>query len=237
MFGFSSFKLIAMLILVAGTAIGTATVTHKVDNARFEKLELGYAQAKEKAVEEARAAQAAQDKIALTAAVAEAAAQEKIVTITNTITKEIPSHVKDSGPCITYGLVRVLDGAASGRDPDTLALPTGKSDDACSPVKASDLAQSVADNYGAARQNSEQLTALQQTAKDLIAAWPASKVSATVPRSEERLASLDRRVPVQVNLSVQAASTSIPAWNAGLTPAQSVAAWNTYLAAQHGSGG
>ena len=75
MFGFSSFKLIAMLVLVAGTAIGTATVTHKVDNARFEKLELGYAQAKEKAVEEARAAQAAQDKIALTAAVAEATAQ------------------------------------------------------------------------------------------------------------------------------------------------------------------
>ena len=36
MFGFSSFKLIAMLVLVAGTAIGTATVTHKVDNARFE---------------------------------------------------------------------------------------------------------------------------------------------------------------------------------------------------------
>ena len=237
MFGFSGFKLIAMLILVAGTAIGTATITHKVDNARFEKLELGYAQAKEKAVEEARAAQAAQDKIALTAAVAEATAQEKIVTINQVITKEIPSHVKDSGPCITYGLVRVLDGAASGRDPDTLALPTGKSDDACSPVKASDLAQSVADNYGAARQNSEQLTALQQTAKDLIAAWPASKVSATVPRSEERLASLDRRVPVQVNLSVHAAPTSVPAWNAGLTPAQSVAAWNTYLAAQHGSGG
>ena len=74
-------------------------------------------------------------------------------------------------------------------------------------------------------------------AKDLIAAWPASKVSATVPRSEERLASLDRRVPVQVNLSVHAAPTSVPAWNAGLTPAQSVAAWNTYLAAQHGSGG
>jgi hypothetical protein len=55
----------------------------------------------------------------------------------------------------------VLDAAALGVDPDTLSLAPGQSDGSCAPVKASDLAASVAGNYGAARANAEQLTALQ----------------------------------------------------------------------------
>lgn len=112
------------------------------------------------AVAQAVAKERAQAKADLDAAVEEAAAQEKIVTRTRTIIKEIPRYVQDSSHCITYGLVRVLDAAASGADPADLELPAGQSDDACAPVTNSALAASVAENYGIARQNAQQLDAL-----------------------------------------------------------------------------
>jgi hypothetical protein len=54
----------------------------------------------------------------------------------------------------------VLDAAVHGVIADSLALPAGKSDDACTGVDAAALARSIVDNYGAAKLNSEQLNAL-----------------------------------------------------------------------------
>ena len=117
--------------------------------------------AEEKAVQQAKDTQAAQDKVSLDAAVAEAQAQQKIVTVTQTIIKKVVQHVQDHSNCITYGLVRVLDAGIYGIDPDTLPLPAGKSDDACAPVAASTLAERVISNYAIARGNAEQLNALE----------------------------------------------------------------------------
>jgi hypothetical protein len=55
----------------------------------------------------------------------------------------------------------VLDAAATGRDPAELPLGAGQFDESCAPVAASDLARRIAENYGAARQNAEQLNALE----------------------------------------------------------------------------
>lgn len=98
---------------------------------------------------------------------AEAVAQVQIETRTRTIIKEVPVYVtasQDASSCVSYGLVLVLDAAAQGLDPSQLDLAPGQSADACAPVKASDLARSVAENYGVARQNAQQLDAL---AKDI----------------------------------------------------------------------
>lgn len=62
---------------------------------------------------------------------------------------------------IPMGFVRVLDAASLGADPDTLSLAPGQSDDSCAPVTAARLAASVAANYAIARENAEQLNALQ----------------------------------------------------------------------------
>ena len=158
---FSLIKLVftaAWCVVLAGSA---AYITHRVDASKLEKVELQYAQAQTKAVTEAKALQAQEEGISLSAAVAEAQAQQKIVTVTQTITKEVVRHVTDHSDCITYGLVRVLDAGTNGVDPDTLALPAGKSDDACAPVTASSLATGVLNNYGLARANAEQLNALE----------------------------------------------------------------------------
>lgn len=121
------------------------------------------------AADAARAAQAlkslaAQDKLSQDNAVAEAKGQARIVVQTQTLTKEVPTYVtvtQDRSDCVPWGVVRVLDAAVLGVDPAQLRLPAGATDDTCSPVKASDLARSVAGNYGTAAQNAEQLNALE----------------------------------------------------------------------------
>lgn len=89
--------------------------------------------------------------------------QTKIVTQTITLTEKVPVYVHDQIPvpgCVSYGLVRVLDAAALGAQPEDLPLPAGVTDDTCSPLKPSDLARGVAKNYGLARQNAGQLDGL-----------------------------------------------------------------------------
>lgn len=104
------------------------------------------------------------DAISLNSAVAEAAAQQKLADQKFLIAKEVHRHVASNGNnrmCITYGLVRVLDAASLGADPDVLSLPAGRSDDACASLTAAALAANVAANYVTARANAEQLNALQ----------------------------------------------------------------------------
>lgn len=107
--------------------------------------------------------------------------QEAIASVAKVIKQKVSSHVHDPAPtaprvvgCITYGFVREHDAAVQGVDPDTLPLPSGATDDACSPVAASALARAIADNYEAARANAAQLN-------DLIANVN-GKVDATTPK-------------------------------------------------------
>lgn len=96
------------------------------------------------------------------------AIQTKIVTEVKTIQQKVPVYVHDQIPvpgCVSYGLVRVLDAAALGKQPEDLPLPAGVTDDTCSPLRPSDLARGVAENLGIGRQNAAQLDALQADVK------------------------------------------------------------------------
>jgi hypothetical protein len=151
-------------------ASSSAWVTHRVDTATLETLKREHAEAQTEAVAIAKAEQAKQDDIALNAAVAEATAQQKIEVRTVTIQKEITKYVSDTAHCITFGLIRVLDARVLGVDPADLALPAGQSDDACAPVTATALADSIVANYGAAVANAKQLNDLEATIAAMIAA-------------------------------------------------------------------
>jgi hypothetical protein len=108
------------------------------------------------------------DAISLNAAVAEATAQQRLADEKSVIAKEVHRHVASNvhnRVCLSFGLVRVLDSASLGADPDALSLPAGESDGACAPVAAADLAENVAANYAAARSNAEQLNALEAWVK------------------------------------------------------------------------
>lgn len=164
----ATIRILAYLMIAAAIFIAGATVAHKIDKAQLLTLQLSYAKAQQTAVEKAMAEQSVEDKIALDAAVTEAQAQQKIVTQTVTLTKTVDHYVKDDSTCITWGLVRLLNAASQGGDPNTVPIPTGKSDDACAPVSARALAANVVGNYAAARANAEQLNALEATIRSMM---------------------------------------------------------------------
>lgn len=163
--GIQSYLIAGGLALVLGAA-GGAWAGYRWEAGTVDRLRAEAAQGAAAAAQEARLTQSAIDGIALTAAVKEAQAQTKIEVQTVTITKEIPRYVHDqiSCPGLTVGLARVLRGAADGVDPSTLSGPAGQSDDACSDVTPSEVAGWFTAYAGAARANTQQLTALQEWA-------------------------------------------------------------------------
>lgn len=164
-------KLIIAAIGLGLLVVGTAVVTHKVDAAAYLKLELGYQKAMGEAIAQTAAVQLAQDMISLDAAVAEAAAQQKIVTVTNVVTKEVVVHVPINTKCaVSVGFVRVLNAIILGSGPTDLSYAPGQPDDACAPIDPRALAGYVLTNYGAALGNAQQLTSLQKWVTDVIAA-------------------------------------------------------------------
>lgn len=111
--------------------------------------------------------------ISAAAGAAEAAAQTRIVTVTRTLIREVPSVVTpqiDRDFPLPVGFLRVHDAAARGLDLPDLPDPAGRPDDAASGVAASDAAGAIAANYGACRADDEQLAALQAWLKAELAA-------------------------------------------------------------------
>jgi len=163
-------KLLLPAVLAFG---GGAYVAHRWDAGAIESLKLAQAKAEARALAARVSIVKAQDAVTLAAALGEARAQQKLTDEKNLIPREVRIHVPpsiDRSVCIPYGLVRVLDAATLGIDASGLSVPAGQSDGACAPVAASALAEAVADNYATARQNAEQLNALE--------AWVGSQANA-----------------------------------------------------------
>lgn len=119
---------------------------------------LSQAETKVAQIDAASASTAATHQIAL--ATTAAVIKQKVTTHVHVLPPGAPA----APGCVTYGLVRQHDAAALGVDPDTLQLPAGASDDACSPITAPALADAISDNYAAARANAQELTDLQANA-------------------------------------------------------------------------
>lgn len=165
-------------VFAAGAATG-GTVAYKIgyynghkEVEALQKQILDDQADKIKAIQLAVAKQAAQDAVSEKAAVEAAQKLQKIVTVTNTIVKKVPVYVTqktDAAFPLPCGFVRLHDAAATGVDPDQIALPTGKSDgDAC-PVAASVAARIIAENYGQALKWRTQLIGWQGFYSDLRA--------------------------------------------------------------------
>jgi hypothetical protein len=163
---------IATLVVFAGGAY----TGYRWELDAYERVIAADAIAQTKAVEKARSKEHMIAANNQAAAVAAAQAQQRIVTQTVTITKEIPHYVHDTVSCpgLTVGLARILRAAADGTDPASLSLASGQSDDTCSDVTASEVAGWFTGYAQASRANTQQLT-------DLIAAVKANDKEATAP--------------------------------------------------------
>lgn len=158
--------LISAAVAALLSGFSTWKITHDIYQGKVARMTLGYAEAEKKALA-AQAARIERDNATtLAAAVAEGQVQISILRHTSVLKLEVPKYVTIDRPCITWGFVRLHDAAVHGVSPDELPLAAGQSNDQCAPVDAIVLAQTIADNYGVARANAEQLNALAQvTAK------------------------------------------------------------------------
>lgn len=165
MFGLSSLTsmLIGAALLTVASFGGGFYLEKRLAASTIAEMKLADAQAKVAAVQAVSAATQAQDKVVMDAAVAEAQSQQQVVNHTVYITKEIPAHVPPDSSCHvpTYGLVRLLNAAATGTSLGDIAAPASEPDAACAPISWDQFAADIADDYGAGRANSEQLNALE----------------------------------------------------------------------------
>jgi hypothetical protein len=145
----------------------------------YNRLVANNAKANELAITAAAKVQHDQDMAAEKAAVTEAAAQQRIVIQTKTLTKEIVTHVPVTVACVPVGLVRVLNAAAKGLSAPDESFAAGKSDDACAPVSWRSLAADISDDYGTGNENAEQLNALEASIRDINAAGTGASSTAT----------------------------------------------------------
>ncbi len=159
----------SLLISVAVSALlsgfGVWKITHDIYTGKIAKITLGYAEAEKKALAAQAKRLEADNATVLAAAVTEGQVQISILRHTSVLKLEVPRYVTIDRPCITWGFMRVHDAAVHGVSPDDLPLPAGKLDGDCAPVDAIALARSIADNYGTARANAEQLDALSRVIK------------------------------------------------------------------------
>jgi hypothetical protein len=166
-----SLRSIAIAAVISSTvaAAGAGYLVWNYKDGQEAKLKLSYASAMNQAWQRGWALKAARDKVSHDADVKYAESHQKIVTLTNTIIREVPAHVSekvDRDFPVACGVIRVWDAATLGVSADQLPLPAGKSDDSTCPVKASALAQSGAAAIRGYAEISNQLTSLQDWAKD-----------------------------------------------------------------------
>lgn len=151
---------------IASAAVGAMGMA-KIKNGEIAGIHLAHERAINEAIVRAQADQRDADQVVIDLTAAEAKGQDRIVEVFRTIEKEVSIYVQDTSACITYGLIRVLDAAALGADPESLLLAPGQYNDTCAPVKASDLARNVAGNYEASHRNAQQLGTLQTWAAEV----------------------------------------------------------------------
>lgn len=154
--------------LLAGFASGF--LVHKLDNARLAALKEADAVAALHAVQRVSAIRQKQAAAAEAAALSAAKEEGKLEAERFRTPERIVVHVQDRSRCITYGLVRVLNGAALGSGSDTGQIASGQPDDACAPVTWRSFAADIADDYVTSRENSAQLNALEKSVRDLTGA-------------------------------------------------------------------
>lgn len=95
---------------------------------------------------------------------------EAVRTVTRTIIERVPAYVSpaaDARCVLPLGFVRVHDAAALGLSPAPAAA--GQSDEAASGLELSDVARTVAGNYGICHEAVEQVTGWQDFYRELQA--------------------------------------------------------------------
>lgn len=166
-FSITEIKLIVLGVLAFFLIASTAYVTHRVDNAAYEKLELSYQKASQKAVEAALAQQQLEDQLKIAQASEAASHQQAITKQTQDKLDEVTKVLANAkSHCITNGIIQLLNASIS--DP-TEKLPTAsrQPSDACTTTSNDTILRTLIRNNGIALSNAKQLNDLIKSVKQL----------------------------------------------------------------------
>lgn len=141
-------KAIVLVVLFLLMLAGAYFLEHYIE-------QIGYARAVDDYAKQAEKVDAKREAVAPIIETRYLKAAERIVVVTETITKEIPTYVKDSDCPMPPGFRVLHDAAANGEVPNPVAIPDATA------VPAQTVASTVAANYGEALLNAKRLTELQ----------------------------------------------------------------------------
>lgn len=157
--GWRGYAVVAVGCTLAGFGGGYKLRSLQADHAALRAV-----QAQVKVVERVVYRERAQADVTSAVETRAAAERVRVETIIRTIIKEVPKYVTpqtDTRFALPLGLIRVHDAAALGVDVSSLSYAAGQSDDAPAPAKPSELAATIADNYGVCLATGAQLIGLQ----------------------------------------------------------------------------
>lgn len=160
--GIQSYLITGAVALAVGTA-GGAWVGYRIESGKVAAIQASLAEAETQVAQHGARIIVAQDRVALDAALSHQTITANITLQTAVNEKEITLYVHDkiSCPGPTVGLARVLRAYSEGIDPADLSLAAGQSDDDCSDVSASEVADWFNQFADAARKNAQQLNDLE----------------------------------------------------------------------------
>jgi len=161
----SASGILALLAVCAGLTGLCAFEQHKIDESKLLRLEQIYKDAQMKAAADAATRQLEIDQAALAAVSAEAQAQAmQAATLQQELTyarAHATTIIQRIAPtCVPWGAVRILYAGSHGIPADSLVVPAGQLDSACSPIGWFDLAAAILHDYGQASKNAARLDAL-----------------------------------------------------------------------------
>jgi hypothetical protein len=160
--------------LLVGIVLAVAVAGWRGYEFGYDRSEAKHAVA---ALEQAKVVQALERRIAAITAEASRAAEEhqqQVQVVTRTIVRRIPVYVTpkiDRDFPLPWIFVRLHDASAQRVDLPAIPFATGQSDDAPSDITISRASTVIAENYGAADANAQQLADLQEWLRQQQAAW------------------------------------------------------------------
>lgn len=164
---------IYIALFLAGLGMG-GYGGYRLEVGNLNALKLADANAMIQAVSQAKISQTASDTISKNLAVNLAKQTQQLQDQQKVTVIEIPKYVtlkQDATSCITYGLIRVLNATILQSSPDSIPLPSGKSNDSCTKINSSSLAESITDNYTQAEIAISEDTAWRNWYKQQAAVW------------------------------------------------------------------
>lgn len=133
----------------------------KLQGSTINEMMADYAEARTKAVQQARDEEKRIAEVTLASALEAAKNEREVVTNTVEVIKYVTKYVKEVSGCPSDPMLRMHDAAALGTNPANLTEGPGQPDGTPGTITTVAFSEAIAENYGVCRKTAARLTGLQ----------------------------------------------------------------------------